>query len=93
MIPPFLGLRLKGPSDSRLLAAIDDGITSSTENADLDTIRTEISSHVESSQKLQKYRYDKTRTKPKEHLHLANKLRRCHVYFHNQKIKVKFFLL
>lgn len=31
MIPPFLGLRLKGPSDSRLLAAIDDGITSSTE--------------------------------------------------------------
>lgn len=58
----LFGIRPKGPSDSRLLSAIDDGVSGSDTN--LDVIRHEISTYVETSQQHQKNRYDRSRCKP-----------------------------
>ncbi|KAH9640726.1 hypothetical protein HF086_007297 [Spodoptera exigua] len=60
----LFGVRPKGVSDSKLIVAIDEGVTTNNKESDLTTIREEISSFVASSQQQQKERYDKTRSKP-----------------------------
>lgn len=43
----------------------------------------------DNSGKLVKWSYLVQQQQEKEHLHLSNKLRLRHIYFHNQKMKVK----
>lgn len=59
----LFGMRQKGPSESKLVTALEDeGITSVT--PDIDTIREEINSHVKITQESQKNIFDKSRCKP-----------------------------
>lgn len=60
------GIRPKGHSEGRIIAAIEDGITEdhNEDGSNLHSIRNEISAFVETSQQQQKQRYDKSRCKP-----------------------------
>lgn len=60
----LFGIRPKGVSDSKLVVAIDEGVTTNNKESDLNTIREVISTFVASSQQQQKERYDKSRSKP-----------------------------
>lgn len=57
----LFGIRPQGSSDSRVISVIDNDITAV--NKTLEEIRTEISSHIESTQETQKATVDKARCK------------------------------